>query len=77
MMICASAATVNAASSPIAPHYLLLYPRSTIETDAGGRCVRLTNVSESLVYLALTEIPLADAVKAYPYDIKAQDCTPR
>ena len=53
-LLVAAIATAQAGVKTTSAHYLLREPASTIETDFGGDCVRLTNVSDGLVYLLLT-----------------------
>jgi hypothetical protein len=55
---------------------LLLYPKTTLETDAGGSCVRLTNLSGGLVYVPLTE-PIAQAAEALPRILENKECARR
>jgi hypothetical protein len=55
------------------PSFLLLHPKATLETDAGGGCSRLTNLTEGLVYIPLTE-PLAELAKAFPGILDVHDC---
>lgn len=63
LLIGASTAYAGATATFAPPSFLLLYPKATLETDAGGRCTRLSNLSEGLVYVPLTE-PLDVAAKA-------------
>jgi hypothetical protein len=56
---------------------LLLHPKATLETDAGGRCTRLTNLSEGLVFVPLTDEPLTEVAKAYPHALEVKDCAQR
>lgn len=59
------------------PRYLLLYPKATLETDLGGSCARLTNLSEGLVYVPLTNEPLTEVAKAFPHVLEVKDCAQR
>lgn len=47
LMACASYATTKT----VFPFFVLIYPSSTIETDLHGRCVRVENIGDALVYL--------------------------
>lgn len=58
------------------PAIFLLYPKATLETDAGGSCVRLTNLSGGLVYVPLTE-PIAQAAEALPRILEIKKCARR
>lgn len=40
-----------AATKTVSPFFILIYPASTIETDLHGRCVRVVNIGDALVYL--------------------------
>ena len=68
-------AVVESTFSP-PPRYLLRYPKTTLETDAGGSCVRLTNLSGGLVYVPLTE-PIAQAAEALPRILENKECARR
>ena len=74
VLIAALAATAHAAVKSTAGNYLLLHPAATIETDLGGKCARLTNLSDGLVYVPLTEEPLAEVAKAFPHVLEVKDC---
>jgi len=54
MLLAVFSATSYAADKSVSGYYLLLYPSSTIETDLGGDCVRVRNMSHGLVYLSTT-----------------------
>lgn len=77
MLICALTAHAGDASNPRAPHYFLLHPGASVETDAGGGCTRLRNLSNGLVYVPLTEEPLKDVAKAFPGVLEIKDCAHR
>jgi hypothetical protein len=72
-LIGASTAYAETASSP---HFILLYPKATIEMDAVGHCAKLTNLSEGLVYVPLTD-PLAEVAKALSGSLLVEDCVPQ
>lgn len=76
MLIGASTAYAGVEST-FTPPYLLLHPKATLETDAGGRCMRLTNLSDGLVSVPLTDEPLADVAKAFPRVLEVKDCAQR
>jgi hypothetical protein len=73
LLIGVSTAHAEAASPP---HFLLLYPKATIETDAAGHCTKLTNLSEGIVYVPLTK-PLAEVTKALSGSLVVENCAPR
>jgi len=76
MLICALTAHAGDAPNPGAPHYLLLHPSASVETDAGGKCTRLTNLSNELVYVPLTE-PIAQVAKTLPDILEIKGCAQR
>lgn len=76
MLIGASAAHAGDAHNSGAPHYLLLYPSASVETDAEGKCTRLTNLSNELVYVPLTE-PIAQVAKTRPDILEIKGCAQR
>lgn len=51
LLLVALSATSYAAVKATSGHYLLLHPSSTIETDFGGHCARIRNISDGVVYL--------------------------
>lgn len=51
LLLVALSATSYAAVKVASGHYLLLHPSATIETDFGGRCERIHNVSDGIIYL--------------------------
>lgn len=56
-------------------HYLLLFPSSTIETDLGGDCVRLTNKADGVLYLPVISADLfKDSQNAYRTLLNVNDC---
>lgn len=76
LLICAPIAHADGTDTFDPPHFLLLHPKATIETDAGGGCARLSNLSEGLVYVPLTE-PLDLVAKAYRGILKIHNCAQR
>ncbi|WP_423415861.1 hypothetical protein RLW55_05945 [Hyphomicrobium sp. B1] len=76
VLIAALAATAHAAVKTASGHYLLLHPAATIETDLGGTCVRVSNVSSGLVYLPISSAEIFNtALEAFPGVLKIEDCT--
>lgn len=76
LLIGASTAYAGVESTFTSANYLLLYPKAALETDAGGHCARLTNLSEGLVYVPLIE-PIDAAAKTYPGILRVEDCARR
>jgi hypothetical protein len=77
LLIGASTAYAGVKTTFTLPHYLLLYPKATLETDAGGHCTRLINLSDGIVYVPLTDEPPTEVAKALPGLLIVQDCTRR
>jgi hypothetical protein len=79
-------ATLWACATPVAPsrtgaktaiaHYILIYPGSTLETDFGGRCVRIDNGSAGNVYLVATSADeFEKSLNAFQHVLKVEDCS--
>jgi hypothetical protein len=62
-------------SNGSAPKYLLLYPGSTAQTDFGGRCVEIENLSKGMVYLPMNSAAVFDtALDAFPGILSVKKC---
>ena len=78
LLVAAVATAQSAAVKTTSAHYLLLEPASTIEIDFGGDCVRLTNVSDGLVYLLLTSASdWRNSLRTASQHLKIESCGKR
>lgn len=78
MLLTLCGATADAAVKEGSANYLLLYPSSTIETDFGGRCVKVTNVGASVLYLPTRSVGgWFDSLKALKTEVKVSECAAR
>jgi hypothetical protein len=77
-LLVAFAATSQAGAKTVSSQFLLLYPSATIETDFGGRCERIHNISDGIVYLPLlTGKDFNAALRALGPQLHVEDCKPR
>jgi hypothetical protein len=54
---------------------LLLYPHSTMETDFGGSCARVANISDALVYVPMVDRATWQGfIAAYRPELRVTPC---
>lgn len=74
-LLVALAATSQAGAKTDSSHYVLLDPSATIETDFGGRCERIHNISDGIVYLpVVTGKDFNAALRALGPQLHVEDC---